>query len=256
MGFSNVVRLAAEKQRRSMNANGGGCRIPDGEPVDRFQWIATSNDFDYFAILSLDSAGRYRINPSIKLTSFPPEFLAVLAQVGELGSCSLFYELGVTTAPFGWDVGVQLFVEKGAELDLEFSDPVFDELLEQSGVGGGYCVPVHGPHGERAVVIYFGTKRQAGCHYAELVLATLQMFEEFRNLQRADNQNARELTDFETALLRGLASGSGVAELATRSRLSEHSIYRMLIRARTKLDAKTTAQAVRKLMGWADPEHS
>lgn len=212
----------------------------------RFSWLGSSHGFHEYAVVGLGRDELAQLVPEILQTSFLPEFLMHLDDAGDLGACSLFNQLGVSTVPFGWDVGAAVSVDGTSTPDADLADQQFDLLLESEGIGGGYCIPVHAPNGRRAVIVYFSRSPQSQHHFAALVLSTLLLFDEFQSFANEKRQAQIELPSYEVDLLRGLASGKSISELAVSKGYSEHTINLYLNHLKAQLGVSTLVQAVAK----------
>lgn len=247
MGTSKLVTLAAtnfeldDHTRQTKNQE-----YSEDIFSRRFSWLGSSHGFHEYAVIGLDRDERGQMVPEILQTSFQPEFLMNLGDAGDMGTCSLFSQLGVSTIPFGWDVGAVVSIDGSAEPQENLADEEFDLLLESEGIGGGYCVPVHAPDNRRAVVVYFSKSAQSQRHFAALVLSTLLLFDEFRSFAAENKQTLMELPPYEIDLLRGLACGRSISELAISKGYSEHTINLYLNHLKLKLGVSTLVQAVAK----------
>lgn len=246
MVTSKLVTLAAENTEPSVRTGQTGTNAASEMQISRrFAWLGSSHNFHQFAVIDLPRDGNGKMCPEILLTNFSDTFLEIISDAGDLGTCSLFGHLDVSTAPFGWDVGAPVVID-GAPSVADIADEEFDELLESVGIGGGYCVPVHSRNGRRTVVIYFSSAAQNQRQYAALVLSTLLLFDEVDAVLRPQEADQISLPQHEIDLLRGLADGKSLSDLSASTGYSEQTIAIFLNHLKVQLEVNTLMQAIAK----------
>ena len=228
-----------------LNFTGSAANSDRKSTREKFGDIADVYGFSGFALLDINRRNQHGIHPQVMDENLNPDLMDMINASGDLGACTLFDRLEETNVPFGWQIGYNALT---GELSAAGSlDAQFDSLLEAFEIRGGYCVPVYSVTAQRYVVIYFTHRREGMRRYAELVLETIELFDELV----ADGEITLEeprcaLNRCELDCLAWSAQGKSVPEVAQLLSLSEHSIRLYFKAVVTKLNTNTVAEAVYK----------
>ncbi len=216
---------------------------------ERMQRLCRTSGFRDFALVEMEIRGA-DFMPIVQESSFSDEELMALVGGGELGDCSVFELLRVSTVPFGWETGLELGTGTGTSQNRDQSpDNEMDLALAEMGYEGGYCVPVHTAHGSRYVFIFLGDQRETYNHYPNLVFSATELFEDYcAAKQTQTDDRPYNLNNLEFEALSWAASNEGPVEASAFFALSEHTLMILLRSVKKKLGVSTVSQAVAKAM--------
>ncbi|MCP4071730.1 MAG: helix-turn-helix transcriptional regulator [Hyphomicrobiales bacterium] len=202
-----------------------------------------SHGFHEFTVLDISQKMSGMMRPTIQLASFSDTFVKQVEETGDLGTCTLFERLDISTVPFAWEIGgrtTPLASPTSAELGI-------NNLLSGIDIKCGYCVPVHSALGKRGAVLYFRKERQFAEKHPALVLNTMRTYELYINLfSQYASQPQLGLSTLELKCLQSIAAGKTVSETAKMVSLSDHTVNYCIAAATRKLGATNLTHAFYK----------
>jgi len=207
--------------------------------------LALSHGFDSVAVVDIDRVKAGRIEPKITVHNLDEKLVEYIESSGDLCQCNLFEKIGETNVPFQWQTGIHPTTGLST-VGFPLEDQ-FDELLEAFDIRSGYCVPVHTFRSNRSVVIYFTKEEETAARCPELVLDTIECFEEaFGDIENDDAMSDMKFSSGELNCLTWCAQGKTNREISLILSLSEHTVNHYMAVSSTKLGAVSRANAVAK----------
>ena len=210
---------------------------------------------DHYAVFDIQHEVDGQIFPELGVHNLAPEFADLISNLEGLRASSLFRKLTTTSLPFRWLVGMDAVT--GTRIGRTRADEAWDDLFDDTDIAGGYCVPAQVPGKRRSVIVYFKKLERPKGRYSELVLETLELFEQLLavNVKKAEQQGHQSLNASERNCLVWCACGKTSGEIGTILSLSEHTVNHYFTLAGQKLGTNnrvhTVARAIK--LGLIDP---
>ncbi|WP_416795508.1 LuxR C-terminal-related transcriptional regulator [Ciceribacter azotifigens] len=202
--------------------------------------IAERFGLQHVSVLTVPSADDEFLAPHFLETTLPAQYIREFDSNRLLRCCPVLPQLSRSVMPQCW------IVDGDGARDFDFPAAMLD-LLRKYGLKVGLVFPLTSVDSSRYYFRYDGGRsplRQAEIN--ELGMITLQAFDRFDSIRRAEKACANLLSARELEVLRWTAQGKTSVEIGQILSLSDHTINAYMMNAIKKLDCVNRTHLVAK----------
>ncbi|HLP67376.1 MAG TPA: LuxR C-terminal-related transcriptional regulator [Rhizobium sp.] len=202
--------------------------------------VAERFGLQHVSVLTVPSPGDEFLAPHFLETTLPAQYIREFDSLRLLRYCPVLPQLSRSVMPQCWTVD-----DDGA-CDFDFPQAMFD-LLRKYGLKMGLVFPLTSVDSSRYYFRYDGSRPPlTQAEINELSMITLQAFDTFDRIRRAEKACANLLSARELEVLRWTAQGKTSVEIGQILSLSDHTVNAYMMNAIKKLDCVNRTQLVAK----------
>ena len=211
---------------------------------ENLQILASSHALDNYAVFDIQHQVDGQIFPKLMRHNLTTDLEEGIQNLDLLKTSSIFRMLTTTNLPFRWLVGIDAVT--GTRIGRTKADEAWDQLFDGTDTLGGYCVPTEMPGKRRYCFLYFKKLERPKARYSDLVLETLELFENKLavDIDHVDQVRRQSLSTSERSCLVWCACGKTSGEIGTILSLSEHTVNHYFTLAGQKLGTNNRVHTV------------